>query len=58
MSEQIKLGLLSLCSLIEGQKAFGNPWQQTAKWDLAFKDISTVIIRFRDLHLYQYWDIT
>lgn len=33
-----------------------NKW--TAKWDLVFKDISTVIIRFRDFQLYQYPNIS
>lgn len=58
MFEQIKLGLLPLCSLIKGEKPLLTHGQQTAKWDLVFKDISTVIIRFRDLQLYQYLGIS
>lgn len=59
MSEQIKLGFLSLCSLRKGKNhLLLTHGQQIAKRDLVFKDFSIVIMRFIDLQLYQYPDIS
>lgn len=58
MFEQIKLGLLPLCSLIKGKKTSVKPWTVNCKMRFSVKDISTVIIRFRDLQLYQYPEIS
>lgn len=55
MFEKNRAGLAVSLFFNKGEKPLLTHGQQTAKWDLVSKDISTVvIIRFRDLQLYQY----